>query len=101
MRVGWRFINSSLIPLLCAKAGVEIEDAKGRITGHRGRSTRLTLLRSRGVSLDDLAEYAGHANTKTIRRYARQNPLQLHRIIRDADDVSRIIEGVVDLEAAA
>lgn len=78
-----------------------MEDAKGRITGHRGRSTRLTLLRSRGVSLDDLAEYAGHANTQTIRRYARQNPLQLHRIIRDADDVSRIIEGVVDLEAAA
>jgi len=95
------FLNRSLIPALCAKAGVEIEDAKGRITGHRGRSTRLTLLRSRGVSLDDLAEYAGHANTRTMRRYARQNPLQLHRIIRDADDVSRVIEGVVDLEAAA
>jgi len=95
------FLNRSLIPALCAKAGVEIEDAKGRITGHRGRSTRLTLLRSRGVSLDDLAEYAGHANTRTIRRYARQNPLQLHRIIRDADDVSRVIEGVVDLSAAA
>jgi integrase len=95
------FLNNALIPLLCAKAGVDREDAKGRITGHRGRSTRLTLLRSRGVSLDDLAEYAGHANTQTIRRYARQNPLQLHRIIRDADDVSRIIEGVVDLEAAA
>lgn len=95
------FINRSVIPTLCAKAGVPIEDAKGRITGHRGRSTRLTLLRSRGVSLDDLAEYAGHANTQTIRRYARQNPLQLHRIIRDADDISRIIEGVVDLEAAA
>jgi integrase len=95
------FLNRSVIPALCAKAGVPIEDAKGRITGHRGRSTRLTLLRSRGVSLDDLAEYAGHANTQTIRRYARQNPLQLHRIIRDADDVSRVIEGVVDLSAAA
>ncbi|MBO0782597.1 MAG: site-specific integrase, partial [Ktedonobacteraceae bacterium] len=96
-----QFINRSVIPALCAKAGVEMEDAKGRITGHRGRSTRLTLLRSRGVSLDDLADYAGHANTQTIRRYVRQNPLQLHRIIRDADDVSRVIEGVVDLEAAA
>ncbi|GHO58309.1 hypothetical protein KSB_67840 [Ktedonobacter robiniae] len=100
VRVAREFINLSLIPALCAKAGVEMEHAKGRITGHRGRSTRLTLLRSRGVSLDDLAEYAGHANTQTIRRYARQNPLQLHRIIRDADDVSRVIEGVVDLEAA-
>jgi integrase len=100
-RVAQEFLNHSLIPSLCAKAGIDSEDAKGRITGHRGRSSRLTLLRSRGVSLDDLAEYAGHTNTQTIRRYARQNPLQLHRIIRDADDVSRIIEGVVDLEAAA
>ena len=101
MRVGWRFINSSLIPLLCARAGVDIEDAKGRITGHRGRSTRLTLLRRNGVGLDDLAEYAGHANTRTIRRYANQDPLQLHQIIKDADDLSRVMEGVVDLQAAA
>jgi len=100
-RVGSQFINRVLIPALCAKAGVEVSDATGRITGHRGRSTRLTLLRSKGVSLDDLAEYAGHADNRTIRRYARQNPLQLHRIIKAADDVSRILEGVVDMQAAA
>jgi hypothetical protein len=99
--VGWRFINTSLIPTLCAKAGVDVEDAKGRITGHRGRSTRLTLLRRNGVGLEDLAEYAGHANTRTIRRYANQDPLQLHQIIKDADDLSRVIEGVVDMQAAA
>ena len=101
VRVGWRFLNTSLIPTLCAKAGVKSEDAKGRITGHRGRSTRLTLLRRNGVGLDDLAEYAGHANTRTIRRYANQDPLQLHQIIKDADDLSRVIEGVVDMQAAA
>jgi integrase len=99
--LGRGFINRVLIPTLCAKAGVDIEDAKGKITGHRGRSTRLTLLRSQGVSLDDLAEYAGHTNTKTIRRYARQHPLQLHRIIKAADDLSRVIEGIVDVQAAA
>lgn len=101
LRVGSGFINEALIPALCARAGVDQQDATGKITGHRGRSTRLTLLRQRGVSLEDLAEYAGHVNTRTIRRYARQHPLQLHRIIRDADDVSRIIEGVVDVQAAA
>jgi integrase len=100
LRVGTGFINEALIPTLCARAGVDQQDATGKITGHRGRSTRLTLLRRRGVSLEDLAEYAGHTNTRTIRRYARQHPLQLHRIIRDADDVSRIIEGVVDVQAA-
>src|SRR5437764_655418 len=60
-RIGPKFLNRSLIPALCAKAGVDLTDARGRITGHRGRSTRLTLLRRSGVSLDDLAEYAGHA----------------------------------------
>src|SRR5438034_5466890 len=71
---GVPFINNSVIPVLCKRAGVSIEDAKGKITGHRGRSTRLTLLQRNGVSLDDLAEYAGHANTKTIRRYISHNP---------------------------
>ncbi len=101
LRVGASFINNSVIPVLCKRAGLDIKDATGKITGHRGRSTRLTLLRSKGVSLDDLAEYAGHVDTRTIRRYARQNPIQLHRRIRKADDVSRIIEGVVDMQAAA
>ncbi len=99
-QVGSPFINQSLIPTLCAKAGVDVRDAKGRITGHRGRSTRLTLLRNNGVGLDDLAEYAGHADTRTIRRYAAQNPIHLHRIIKDADDLSRVIVGVVDVQAA-
>lgn len=101
LRVGASFINGSIIPVLCKRAGVSIEDAKGKITGHRGHSARLTLLRKNGVSLDDLAEYAGHVDTRTIRRYARQDPIQLHRTIQAADDLSRIIEGVVDMQAAA
>ena len=101
LRVGASFINNSVIPVLCKRAGVSIEDAKGKITGHRGRSARLTLLRKNGVSLDDLAEYAGHGDTRTIRRYARQDPIQLHRTIQAADDLSRIIEGVIDMQAAA
>ncbi len=100
-KVGVQFLNTSLIPLLCTKAGIDMKDAIGRITGHRGRSTRLTLLRNNGVSLEDLAEYAGHNNTRTIKHYARQNPIQLHRRIKKADDTSRVIEGVVDLQAAA
>jgi hypothetical protein len=99
LRVGSGFINEALIPALCGRAGVDQQDATGKITGHRGRSTRLTLLCGGGVSLEDLAQYAGHTNTRTIRRYARQHPLQLHRIMRDADKVSRIIEGVVDVQA--
>jgi len=100
-RVGEDFLNKALIPILCTRAGIDVKDAKGRITGHRGRSTRLTLLRRNGVSLEDLAAYAGHADPRTIRRYANQNVIQLHRIIKAADDVSRVLEGVVDMQAAA
>jgi hypothetical protein len=99
-RVGKDFLNKALIPILCRRAGLDVKDAKGRITGHRGRSTRLTLLRRNGVSLEDLADYAGHADTRSIRRYANQHVFQLHRIIKAADDVSRVLEGVIDVQAA-
>ena len=64
VRVGSEFINHCLIPVLCAKAGVDCTDAKGRITGHRARSSRLTLLRNRGVSLE------GFSGLRRTRRHA-------------------------------
>ncbi len=100
--LGEQFLNEHLIPLLCRAAGnIPPADAKGRFTGHRGRSTRITLLRRCGMDLDDLAEYAGHKNTATIRHYARTDPLQLHRKIAKADALSHIIEGLIDVQAAA
>lgn len=100
--LGDQFLNEHLIPLLCKAAGnIPYTDAKGRFTGHRGRSTRITLLRRCGMDLDDLAEYAGHKNTATIRHYARTDPLQLHRKIAKADALSQLIEGLIDVQAAA
>jgi integrase len=100
--LGGQFLNEHLIPLLCKAAGnIPSTDAKGRFTGHRGRSTRITLLRRCGMDLDDLAEYAGHKNTATIRHYARTDPLQLHRKIAKADALSHIIEGLIDVDAAS
>jgi integrase len=37
VRISKAYINDSLIPLLCAKAGVPIEDSRGKITSHRAR----------------------------------------------------------------
>ncbi len=100
--LGGQFLNEHLIPLLCRAAGnIPPVDAKGRFTGHRGRSTRITLLRRCGMDLDDLAEYAGHKNTATIRHYARTDPLQLHRKIAKADALSQVIEGLIDVKAAS
>jgi len=103
-RMDKRFINLCLIPPLFRKAtgganGVP-RDARGVITSHRARSTRATVLRLLGVPLDDIAEYLGHTDGRTVRHYARTHPLQLARIIRKASDEERIIEGVIDMQAA-
>lgn len=100
-RMHERYLNRVMIPLLCEKAGVPNGDVKGAFTAHRGRSTRLSLLRLCGMELEDLAEYAGHNDTSTLRHYVRNHPHLLHRKVAQADALSMIIEGLYDPEAAA
>jgi len=38
-RVSLRYLDGSIIPMLCRKAGIPINDVRGRITSHRARST--------------------------------------------------------------
>lgn len=99
-QIGIRFINKTIIPLLCEVAGVPERDARGQITSHRGRSSRASLLRSLGVSLDDISEYLGHKNRNAVLQYARTQPVQLARTIREADKNARIAHGILDPGAA-
>jgi len=101
MTMSDRFLNGSLIPLLCAKGGVPERDARGAITSHRGRSTIATMLRRRGISLDDIADYLGHANSNTVRSYARTDPVQFARTIKRANELDRLVDVLVDPRAAA
>jgi integrase len=95
------FLNRRLIPLLCRKAGVDPRDAEGAYTAHRGRSARISMLHACGLELEDLAAYAIHKNTQTIKKYARRNPIHLHRRVAQADTLSTVIEGLYDPAAAA
>ena len=99
-RMGVTFLNRRLIPLLCAKANVDPFDAEGAYTAHRGRSARISLLHACGLELEDLAAYALHKDTKTIKKYARRNPIHLHRKVARADTLSTVIEGLYDPNAA-
>jgi hypothetical protein len=99
-RMGATFLNRRLIPLLCAKAGVERRDAEGAYTAHRGRSARISMLHACGLELDDLAAHAIHKDTRTIRKYARRHPVHLHRRLARADTLSTVIEGLYDPDAA-
>jgi len=94
------FLNRRLIPLLCARAGVEPFDAEGAYTAHRGRSARISLLHACGLELEDLAAYAIHKDTRTIKKYARRDPIHLHRKVARADTLSTVIEGLYDPDAA-
>jgi len=98
--MGATFLNRRLIPLLCARAGVEPFDAEGAYTAHRGRSARISMLHACGLELEDLAAYAIHKDTRTIKKYARRNPIHLHRKVAQADTLSSVIEGLYDPDAA-
>ncbi len=98
--MGATFLNHRLIPLLCARAGVEPFDAEGAYTAHRGRSARISMLHACGLELEDLAAYAIHKDTRTIKKYARRNPIHLHRKVAQADTLSSVIEGLYDPDAA-
>jgi hypothetical protein len=99
-RMSAAFLNRRLIPLLCARAGVEPFDAEGAYTAHRGRSARISLLHACGLELEDLAAYAIHKDTRTIKKYARRNPIHLHRKVAQADTLSTVIDGLYDPDAA-
>src|SRR5437660_7583821 len=99
--MGLPFLNRRLIPLLCDTAGVAPRDAEGAYTAHRGRSARISMLHAYGLELEDLAAYAIHKNTQTTKKYARRNPIHLHRRVGKADTLSTVIEGLYDPEAAA
>jgi len=99
-RMGATFLNRRLIPVLCAKAGVERRDAEGAYTAHRGRSARISMLHACGLALDDLAAYAIHKDTRTMKKYARRHPIHLHRRVAQADTLSTVIEGLYDPDAA-
>jgi hypothetical protein len=98
--LGADFLNRTLIPLLCRVAGVPEQDARGPLTSHRGRSTRATLLLLLGVSLSDIAAYLGHRNDHTVRHYARTNDTKLANTIRHADERMRLVDGLIDTNAA-
>jgi integrase len=81
-RVAANYINRGLIPLLCKKAGVPEEDARGRITSHRARSTIATQLfnAKNPLSLFELQAWLGHASPQATQHYTAITPTKLARL---------------------
>ncbi|EBY6851867.1 integrase [Salmonella enterica subsp. enterica] len=96
-------INRTVIPVLCARAGLPVEDSGGTITSHRGRASALTALASvpQGMSLYELMQWSGHSTPQSTLHYIRIRPTQLAASFVKADRVAHMISVLVDHDPEA
>jgi len=95
------YVNDALIPLLCSKAGVPSEDARGRITSHRARSTIASQLYNakEPMTLMELQRWLGHKWVNSTQHYLDISPTKLAASYKDAAYFARntrAIEVLVD-----
>ena len=98
------YLNRRIIPALCQKAGVPREDARGRITTHRARSTIATQLFNarQPLTLFELQAWLGHSTPHSTQHYARLTPTKLSRAYTDAQYFQRnlrTIDVLIDQDA--
>ena len=103
-KIGNLFINDSIIPILCKKAGIPSKDVKGNITSHRARSTIATQLSTskEPMTLFELKEWLGHADINSTINYAKVIPTKLAKSYQDAEYFKRnlrTVEVLIDQEA--
>jgi integrase len=70
LRMAKTYLNEKIIPLICRKAGVALEDSRGRITSHRARSTIATQL-SETMTLSQLTAWLGNKSLESMRHYIK------------------------------
>jgi len=94
--VSQKFINRTLIPALCRKAGVQRQDARGTITVHRARSTIASQLfnAKEPMSLFELQEWLGHSSPASTQHYAKITPTKLAKSYRDAEYFDRNVRPI-------
>ena len=98
------YVNNALIPLLCAKVGVPKEDARGRITSHRARSTIASQLYNakEPMTLMELQRWLGHKWVSSTQHYLDINSTRLANSYRNTEYFARnirMIEVLIDRDA--
>jgi integrase len=100
------YINRTLIPVLCAKAGVPTADVRGNITSHRARSTIASQLYNakEPMTLFEVQAWLGHRSPLSTQHYAKITPNTLTKAYTEAGYFARnvrTIEVLVDRDAVA
>jgi integrase len=104
-KVSTSYINNTVIPMLCRKAGVPAADVRGNITSHRARSTIASQLYNakEPMTLFELQAWLGHRSPQSTQYYAKISPVTLTRAYDDAGYFARnvrTIEVLLDRDAA-
>jgi len=103
-KVSGSYINNTVIPMLCRKAGVPAADVRGNITSHRARSTIASQLYNakEPMTLFELQAWLGHRSPQSTQFYAKISPTTLTRAYDDAGYFARnlrTIEVLIDRDA--
>ncbi len=98
------YINRTIIPALCGKAGVPSSDVRGNITSHRARSTIASQLYNakEPMTLFELQAWLGHKDPATTQHYAKISPNTLSKAYTEAGYFARnvrTIEVLIDRDA--
>ena len=98
------YLNRTIIPALCRKAGVPSTDVRGRITSHRARSTIASQLYNakEPMTLFELQAWLGHRSPASTQHYAKISPATLSKAYSDAGYFARnlrTIEVLLDRDA--
>ncbi|KAB2892807.1 MAG: tyrosine-type recombinase/integrase [Bacteroidetes bacterium] len=89
--MGMGFLNNTLIPLLCAKAGIPERDSQGTITSHRARATIATHLANapKPMPLVVLQDWLGHSSPQATLQYVKAKPITLTHAYQRAEYLAR------------
>jgi len=98
-RIAVSYLNRSLIPMLCRKAGVPLEDARGRITSHRARATIASQLVNckEPLTLLELQKWLGHATPDSTRHYTAVTPTKMANSLERAGYFERNLRTIAVL----
>jgi hypothetical protein len=102
--LGPTYLNRYIIPLLCEKAGVPLQDVRGNIISHRARSTIASQLANakEPMTLLELMEWLGHRKPESTLHYVRATPTRLAQSYMDAGYFARnlrMINVLIDRDA--
>ncbi|WP_235434984.1 tyrosine-type recombinase/integrase [Mycobacterium heckeshornense] len=103
-RISKNYINDTIIPALCRKAGIPATDVRAPITSHRARSTIATQLYNakEPMTLFELQAWLGHRSPESTQHYARITPNTLTKAYDNAGYFARnvrTIEVLLDRDA--